>query len=250
VRLSAIALLAVLPLAAAPASAAAAKVKPPRAGDYIGETEKNQELALEVSGRRAQFEIQCVAGERTVTVRHLRLHRTSRGYSFAAHGRVELRGRFARTGTKAHGRVAIKSKRCHTRKPVRWTARRWTHGARAPRSGEYDGETAQHRGITLIVSGRSIQLATFGFACGNYGEGRTNLDGVALRRTRKGYAFSIKSHGSVTYGDVFPDENAEVDLSGRFNRAGKRASGHIRVKSPRCGGTGQVPFTVTPAKSG
>jgi hypothetical protein len=145
--------------------------------------------------------------------------------------------------------VAIKAKRCDARKPVHWTARHVKRPVKAPRSGEYDGETSQRRGITLFISGRSIDLASLGFACG-YGDGLTNLNGVALRRTRNGYAFSVQAHGNVSYSDGFPDENAEVDLSGRFNPAATKAHGHIRVKSPRCGGTGRLPFTVRAAKRG
>jgi hypothetical protein len=108
---------------------------------------------------------------------------------------------------------------------------------------DYDGTTGQRRGITLIASGRSIELASFAFRCG-YGDGRISLNAVALRRTRKGYAFSVKANGSVTYSDGYPDENAAVSLSGRFNPAATRAAGHIRVNSPRCGDTGRVPFTA------
>ncbi|MEA2450024.1 MAG: hypothetical protein QOG63_1956 [Thermoleophilaceae bacterium] len=245
--LSALALTALA--AVAPAPAGAADVKRPKAGQYIGETEKNVELTLYVTGKRARVDLDCGPGAARVSVRGVKLHRTPRGYTFGVHNRrADVTGRFARTGTKARGEARLKSKLCSSRAPASWTARHVKRPVKAP-SGQYGGKTDEQRDITLLASGRSIELASFAFACGA-GEGRTNLNSVALRRTRHGYAFSIKSNGSVTYSDGQPDENAEVDLFGRFNPAASRAQGLIRVNSPHCGSTGQVPFVVTRVKSG
>jgi hypothetical protein len=195
-----------------------------------------------------------------VTVRRLKVRRTRRGYTFAVRGRrsigfndrhppergrVEFTGRFTRKGTKARGRVRLKSPRCGGSGRPRWSARHLAHPVKAPKSGQYDGKTRQQRGIQLYTSGSLIQFAVIQFKCGDTGaDGVTNLNSVPMRRTAKGWAFSIKAHGSVTYSDGRPDENAEVDLSGRFARGGRTARGRIRVKSPRCGGTGKVRFAV------
>jgi hypothetical protein len=95
----------------------------------------------------------------------------------------------------------------------------------------------------LFVSRKNIDLAAFSFKCGKT-SGRTNLNDIDLRKTRKGYSFAIRAHGSVTYADNEPDENAAVDISGRFTRTGKRPAGHLRVKSPRCGDTGRLHWSA------
>jgi hypothetical protein len=246
-------------------------VKRPKVGQYIGQTRQKNELTLVVAGKRvrtirtAVAEFKCGYARERLTVHRLKLRRTRRGYTFALHGRrsvtfndrrppqraaVDFTGRFTRAGKKARGRVRVKSPRCGGSGKVRWSARHLAHPVKAPKSGEYDGQTGQQRDITLVTSGSVIQLASIQFRCSDTVNGVTNLNYVAMKRTAKGYAFSIKAHGSVTYSDGRPDENAEVDLSGRFSRTGRTARGHIRVKSPRCGGTGPVPFSVKRAKSG
>jgi hypothetical protein len=107
---------------------------------------------------------------------------------------------------------------------------------KAPRSGTYTGHPG---GMTLYVSGKSISLAAFSFKCGE-AHGRTSLNDMRLKKTKKGYAFSLKAHGNVTYSDDQPDENAAVNISGRFSKSGKSSVGVFRVKSPRCGSTGDV----------
>jgi hypothetical protein len=97
--------------------------------------------------------------------------------------------------------------------------------------------------VELDLDGTTIQLVAIAFKCGK-ADGHTVLNDIDMRRTRRGFAFGLKAHGSVTYSDGYPDENAEVDISGRFSRSGSRAGGRLRVKSPRCGGTGQVGWTA------
>jgi hypothetical protein len=107
---------------------------------------------------------------------------------------------------------------------------------KAPKSGTFTGYPG---GMTLYVSGKSISLVAFSFKCGTT-SGRTSLNDVTVKKAKNGYKFAIKAHSSVTYADDHPDENAAVNVSGRFSKTGKSAAGVFRVKSPRCGSTGDV----------
>jgi hypothetical protein len=156
---------------------------------------------------------------------------------------VRFSGRFGRSGKKVRGRVRMSSPRCGGSGNVPWSATYTKTPVRLPKPGEYAGKTRQAQDLVLYVSGSFIQLADIGFRCGA-ATGRTSVNAIELRRTLKGYAFSLRANGSVTYSDGRPDENAEVDISGRFAKGGRRASGRLRVKSPRCGGTGQVRWGV------
>src|SRR4051812_31979827 len=91
---AATAVLALAALVAAPGPAGAAKkrvhVKRPKAGQYIGQTRQTKELTLYVKGRTVRLaiaELKCGLPTARVAVRHLKLHRTKRGYRFALHGR-------------------------------------------------------------------------------------------------------------------------------------------------------------------
>ncbi|HEY0633512.1 MAG TPA: hypothetical protein VGC98_15755 [Thermoleophilaceae bacterium] len=107
---------------------------------------------------------------------------------------------------------------------------------KAPKSGTYTGYPG---GMTLFVSGKSISFIGFSFKCGG-SSGRTSLNDIKLKKAKNGYKFAIKAHGNVTYADDHPDENAAVNVSGRFSKTGKSSVGVFRVKSPRCGSTGDV----------
>jgi len=107
---------------------------------------------------------------------------------------------------------------------------------KAPKSGTYTGYPG---GMTLYVSGKSLSLAAFSFKCGQV-HGRTSLNDIRLKKTKNGYTFSVKTHGNVTYTDDHPDENAAVRMSGRFSKTGKSSAGTFRVRTPRCGSTGDV----------
>ena len=61
-----------------------------------------------------------------------------------------------------------------------------------------------------------------------------------MKKTRKGYAFSTKAKGTVSYADGQPDQNGTVVLSGRFSRTGRSVGGTRKVKTPRCGDTKRV----------
>jgi hypothetical protein len=122
------------------------------------------------------------------------------------------------------------------------SAARTAAKVRAPRSTRYEG-TARGKKFTLYVSGKSIALASLAFACGDV-DGSTTLNDIELRKTRKGYKFGIEAHGSIGYSDEAPEENGAVDLSGRFSKDGKRASGVFRVKSHRCGNSGNIRWSA------
>jgi hypothetical protein len=104
---------------------------------------------------------------------------------------------------------------------------------KAPKSGTYSGPTGQKRHVTLYIQGKHVQLIGFAFKCEGT-DGATNLNDIKLRKTSKGYKFSLHAHGSISFKDEQPDENGRVDVGGKFIRSGKRASGTFRVRSTRC----------------
>ena len=113
---------------------------------------------------------------------------------------------------------------------------------KAPKSGTYDGGTAEHKPITLYISGKSIDLAAFSFKCTGTG-GRTSLNGIKLVKAKNGYKFSLKANGSISFSDEQPDENGKVEIAGRFTKSGKKATGTFRIRSSRCH-TGTVDWRV------
>ena len=237
------------------------RVKTPKQGQYVGETRQEREATLYVGSRsikKAVFEVDCTLGSGRVVLRRVRVRKTKQGFEFESRrhrpvtyddghapdkASVVISGRFGRKGRKASGTVRVSSPHCGSSGKVRWSATYSATPVRAPASGWYIGPTEQQRKLGLYVSGESIEVAAIAFRCGN-ATGRTALNDVDMRRTRQGFAFDIRAHGSVTYSDGYPDENAAVDLTGVFARSGSKASGRLRVKSPRCGGTGWVGWTV------
>lgn len=113
---------------------------------------------------------------------------------------------------------------------------------KAPKSGQYNGHPGG-RDLTLYISGKSIELAAFSFKCANT-SGRTNLNGITLKKTSKGYKFGLNANANITFGDDQPDENGKVSISGRFTRSGKKATGVFRVRSPRCHDTGSIKWSA------
>ena len=111
---------------------------------------------------------------------------------------------------------------------------------KAPRNGVYKGSPGA---IELHVSGRSIDLAAFGFRCGD-GRGRMSLNAIRLRRTSEGYRFRSVANGTISFEDGSADENGEVRFRGRFSRTGRSARGELRVTSRRCR-TGDVRWRAT-----
>lgn len=105
-----------------------------------------------------------------------------------------------------------------------------TSAPKAPKSGWiYRGQPGD---VFLRISGRSVEIASFSFPCGDV-SGRTSVNDFRLKRTSKGYRFNADANGIVTYTDD-TDGNAEVHISGRFSMDAKTVRGHLRAKSSRC----------------
>jgi hypothetical protein len=112
-------------------------------------------------------------------------------------------------------------------------------GVRPPQAGIYSGRTAERRKLTLLVSGRSIDIVAFAFGCGK-ASARTSLNDLRLTKAPNGYRFAIRAHGIVSFSDDRVDENAAIDLDGRFSRTGRSVTGRLRVKAPGCTDTGRL----------
>jgi hypothetical protein len=111
---------------------------------------------------------------------------------------------------------------------------------KAPKSGKYPGATATKRPLTLYISGKQVLYVTFEFACNKTVSATSGLQSIALKRTDKGYKFSIAAHGIVSYHDGEPEQNGAIRVSGQFTRSGKTVTGRIRVRTPRCPTTNYV----------
>jgi hypothetical protein len=107
-----------------------------------------------------------------------------------------------------------------------------------PKSGStFEGATAQHRKLSLRIAGKSIQIVAFKFNCGKV-TGNTSLTDLKLAKGKFGYKFATKlQFGHVTYSDEVDDEDARINISGKFNRVGKRVTGALGLKTKRCGET-------------
>ena len=113
---------------------------------------------------------------------------------------------------------------------------------KAPKSGSTYGEEVPYD-IVLRISGRSVEIVAFSFPCPKAEggvTGRTSMNDFRLKRTTRGYRFNADAHGLVTYSDDQGDENATTHISGRFALNAKTVRGHLRVKSKRCGDTGDL----------
>jgi hypothetical protein len=116
---------------------------------------------------------------------------------------------------------------------------------KAPKSGaKYTGQTAHKLDLTLSISGKSVQIVAFQFACGRKTTASTSLQAIPLKRTDDGYRFKISTNGIVSYADQQPDENAAIAVRGLFSRSAKTVSGLLRVKTPRCHDTGYVKWSA------
>jgi hypothetical protein len=114
---------------------------------------------------------------------------------------------------------------------------------KAPKSGStYEGPAPYD--VVLRVSGRSVEIVAFTFPCKGV-TGRTSLNDFRLKRTAKGYRFNADASGIVTYSDEQQDENAKSHISGRFAMNAKTVRGHLRVKSKRCGDTGDLKWRAS-----
>jgi hypothetical protein len=114
---------------------------------------------------------------------------------------------------------------------------------KAPKSGsQYTGPAPYD--VVLRIQGRSVQIVAFSFPCGEV-SGRTSLNDFRIKRTDKGYRFNADANALVTYSDEQGDENAKVHISGRFALNAKSVRGHLRVKSKRCGDTGNLKWRAS-----
>jgi hypothetical protein len=106
---------------------------------------------------------------------------------------------------------------------------------KAPKSGST--YTGHHPGVTLSISGKSVQIFAVRYPCKKV-KGNTSLQDIKLHKGKRGYTFKIKSFGIVTYSDSddpdHPDQNGAITLNGRFSRKAKTVVGHVRVQTPRC----------------
>ena len=105
---------------------------------------------------------------------------------------------------------------------------------KAPKDGDYSGDTERGGKLSVNVAGKSIQIAAIQFKCHDT-VGHTSLQDIPLKKTRRGYKFGIAAHSIVSYDDGYPDQNAPVEIWGQFFRGGKAAKGTLRVRAPRCG---------------
>ena len=116
---------------------------------------------------------------------------------------------------------------------------------KAPKSGsEYRSPAPSD--VVMRISGRSVEILAISFPCGET-TGRTSLNDFRLKRTSKGYRFNADANGLVSFADEAPDENARLHVSGRFALDARTVRGHIRVRSRRCGDTGDLDWRATRA---
>jgi hypothetical protein len=144
-----------------------------------------------------------------------------------------------KTGGEWNGVLTLKRAQA---KPATASAARTR--VKAPKSGKYTGHTAEKRPVTVYVSGKSIELIAFSFVCGDKGVRNTSLGAIPLKKSKKGYRFSIKAHGVTSDEEGDNNENGAIAIAGRFGRTGKAAIGTVRVKTPRCGDSGAIKWSA------
>jgi hypothetical protein len=116
---------------------------------------------------------------------------------------------------------------------------------KAPKAGaHYAGHTGDGGEFTLDVADKkTVKIVAFQFDCGNV-TGRTSLQDIPIKKTKKGYKFRIEAYGIVTYSDEKQDENGKIDVSGKFSKGAKQVTGQLRVRPPRCHDTGKIHWTA------
>jgi hypothetical protein len=111
---------------------------------------------------------------------------------------------------------------------------------KAPK-GTYEG--AAPTDALLQASKKAISIAAFSFRCSSTVYGRTSLNEIPVKKTDRGYRFSIVTKAIASYTDE-SNENVSIELSGRFATNAKTVSGRLRVKSKKCGDTGRVKWSA------
>jgi hypothetical protein len=147
---------------------------------------------------------------------------------------------FERCTTSGEWRGVLK---LTAKEPARARAVAAAAKVRVPKSGEYRG-MPRGKDLTAVVSGKEIQIIAFSFKCADT-VGRTSLNSIKLKKTRKGYKFALDAHGNISFKDEKPDENGRINVAGRFAADGKSARGTYRVRSRRCGDTGTIKWRAT-----
>jgi len=112
-----------------------------------------------------------------------------------------------------------------------------------PKDGaQYSGH---HPGVSLTISGKSIQIIAFRTPCED-AKGNSSLQDIKIEKRDRRYRFKTKAHSIITYSDLdqHPDENAAITLSGHFSPNAKKAYGTLRVNAPRCD-TGKLTWSAT-----
>lgn len=110
-----------------------------------------------------------------------------------------------------------------------------TSEVKAPKDGaKYAGATDHGGRLTIHIAGKRIEILAIRFKCRDT-VAHTSLQDVPMKKTKRGYKFSIDSFSIVSYDDGAPDENAPVEIYGRFTKRAKSATGNLKVRAPRCG---------------
>jgi hypothetical protein len=129
---------ALVPLAA---DAAKSSIHAPKSGTYDGGTQQHKPITLYISGKSidlAAFSFKCTGTEGRTSLNAIKLVKGKNGWKFSlkAHGnisfkdeqpdengKVDIAGRFTRSGKKATGTLRVRSSRCHTG-TLDWVVRR------------------------------------------------------------------------------------------------------------------------------
>jgi hypothetical protein len=129
---------ALVPLAA---DAATSGVKAPKGGTYDGGTEQHKPITLYISGKSidlAAFSFKCTGTGGRTSLNGIKLIKAKNGYKFSLkangsisfadeqpdeNGKVDIAGRFTKSGKRATGTLRVRSSRCHTG-TLDWRAKR------------------------------------------------------------------------------------------------------------------------------
>jgi hypothetical protein len=114
-----------------------------------------------------------------------------------------------------------------------------------------DGDYTGPRQLFMRVSDKTIEVMAFNFPCRKHpkAKGRTSLNAIALRKTSKGYKFSTKQYGIVTYSNDHVDQNGYTSISGQWGRKGGFVRGRFQSSTPYCGPTGKLDWKANRAPS-
>jgi hypothetical protein len=104
--------------------------------------------------------------------------------------------------------------------------------------------TGHHPGVSIAISGKSIEIIAFRTPCKD-AKANSSLQDIDIKKRDRRYRFAIKAHSIITYSDndKHPDENAAITLSGHFSPNAKKAFGTLRVNAPRCD-TGKLTWSA------